>query len=1193
MIKQFLKRIGTLFLAAALAASLAAPAAAADVPLASATELTDFTLTLPEDLVLTLGTNGSMTAAVSPIPDAARPNPIMWNWSCSTPSVVAIDVPYANSDSVTLRPVSAGTASITVTATMEIKGQRVQREATSQITVQHTPATGVTVMPSALMLDSREYQTLIASVSPSTADSTNIVWESDHPEVAQVSPQTGSTVTVTGASAGRTTITATSGGTAKGVCTVEVKGVALSDHALTIPAGSSKTLGATPYGEIGTLVEWSSGNDSVAFVSAGGVVTAQSVGKTVITATVGGYSANCEVTVSENTANTITDSVDAGQSFSFSDIRSELSDRCQSTLGEALSYVTNLMVSTDQGTLYYGYVSPDDTGFGVGSTERYYYRESVAGERSLSDVTFVPKAGFNGTATIHYAGYSTGNKLFTGSIRLDVEGGSDVSYTTTNQSPLQFQTADFSAVCRERTGRDISYVTFEQPSSNRGTLYYDYTGQDQYADKVSSATQYNRTHSPYLDRVFFVAEPGYKGSVRVKYHCVDTAGTAFDGEVSITVTGDSHTGHGKVSYSTEEGQRVTFQASDFNRACRDENGVSLDYIRFDLPESGRGTLYYNYRSGGSSEKVSSSTRYYRSGNPSISDISFAPKSGYTGTVSIDFYGYDIDGDSFRGQVSIRVSDQETRGNLSYSTRAGRPVTFSASDFNEACQDSNREQLDYVRFELPPSGRGTLYDDYDDRGHNNSVSESTKYYYRKSPSISDVTFVPRSGYSGSVEIDFSGYDISGDRFSGTVKIDVADTEDLKIRYSVSSGDAVTFQASDFNRVCRAITDHSLDYVRFDLPSSRAGILYYDYNKSRETYHSKVSTSTSYYYSGSSRRLDDVTFVPVRGYSGTVEIPFSGWSSSGERFTGTVEIRVTSPTASATRYIGSSTPIRIQLSDLRAACSALTGRELSYIQFNTLPGSSAGRLYSNYTSPAKPGISVTSGSNYYYNAAPGLDQIDFVPKAGFQGRVVIPYTGFDVTGTQFSGNIEFSISDSYCVDRFVDMGSYAWAKPSVEFLFQAGIANGFTKTQFGPAQNIRRCDFVLMLCRAFQFQSSSKTSFPDVPPESYYAGAAAAAKDLGITQGNQGLFMPNKALTRQEAMVMIKRALIAAGRSVSAGNLSVLKSYGDYSQISDYAKDAVATLVQMGVVRGNQANQLNPRATISRAEMAVILHRVLTL
>jgi len=74
--------------------------------------------------------------------------------------------------------------------------------------------------------------------------------------------------------------------------------------------------------------------------------------------------------------------------------------------------------------------------------------------------------------------------------------------------------------------------------------------------------------------------------------------------------------------------------------------------------------------------------------------------------------------------------------------------------------------------------------------------------------------------------------------------------------------------------------------------------------------------------------------------------------------------------------------------------------------------------------------------------------------------------------------------------------------------------------------------------------------------------------------------------------LKRAIEAAGQSVPVADAGLLSSYADGYQVSAFARPSVAALVQMGAVRGNSAYRLNPGAAISRAEMAVILHRVLT-
>jgi uncharacterized protein YjdB len=82
---------------------------------------------------------------------------------------------------------------------------------------------------------------------------------------------------------------------------VPVTGVALDRSSLTLTAGASDTLTATvtPPDATDKSVTWSSSDNAVATVDAGGAVTAVSLGDTVITITTtdSGFTATCEVTV--------------------------------------------------------------------------------------------------------------------------------------------------------------------------------------------------------------------------------------------------------------------------------------------------------------------------------------------------------------------------------------------------------------------------------------------------------------------------------------------------------------------------------------------------------------------------------------------------------------------------------------------------------------------------------------------------------------------------------------------------------------------------------------------------------------------------------------------------------------------------------------------------------------------------------
>ena len=176
----------------------------------------------------------------------------------------------------------------------------------------------------------------------------------------------------------------------------------------------------------------------------------------------------------------------------------------------------------------------------------------------------------------------------------------------------------------------------------------------------------------------------------------------------------------------------------------------------------------------------------------------------------------------------------------------------------------------------------------------------------------------------------------------------------------------------------------------------------------------------------------------------------------------------------------------------------------------------------------------------------------------------------------------------------MGNHSWANASVNYLASNGVVNGIGNGNYGPGLNIHRCDFVVMLCRAFGFNTGSNDSgFDDVPADSYYSQAVATAKRLGIVSGTGGNnFTPNGQLTRQDGMLMVRNALSTAGWSISS-DPAVLGSFEDGGTVSSYARNAVSALVQLGVVSGDSNGRLRPHDPITRAELAVLLHHIMTM
>ena len=234
------------------------------------------------NLTLDEGESATLTATV--LPADATDKTV--TWSSSNPSVVSVSGGVVTA-------VREGTATITASA----GGKTAQ--CTVTVNKKIIEVTEVTLSQTNLTLDEGESATLTATVLPADATDKTVTWSSSNPSVASVSDGV-----VTAVREGTATITASAGGkTAQ--CTVmvnkkiiEVTEVTLSQTNLTLDEGESATLTATvlPADATDKTVTWSSSNPSVASVS-GGVVTAVREGTATITASAGGKTAQCTVTV--------------------------------------------------------------------------------------------------------------------------------------------------------------------------------------------------------------------------------------------------------------------------------------------------------------------------------------------------------------------------------------------------------------------------------------------------------------------------------------------------------------------------------------------------------------------------------------------------------------------------------------------------------------------------------------------------------------------------------------------------------------------------------------------------------------------------------------------------------------------------------------------------------------------------------
>jgi len=247
------------------------------------------------ELTITEGDNVSLTPTITPSNASIKDV----TWKSSTTDVATV------SESGRVDAIAKGKAVITVTT---VDGNKT---ATCALTVQAKTisVTGVSLDKTSLSLIEGDTYALTATITPSNATDKSVTWSSSNTSVATVS----SSGVVTAKAAGSTTITVlTNNGAKKATCavtvqakTISVTGVSLDKTTLTLTEGDTQALNATitPSNATNKSVSWSSNNTAVATVSSSGVVTAKSAGSTTITVTTtdGGKKATCSVTVQAKT----------------------------------------------------------------------------------------------------------------------------------------------------------------------------------------------------------------------------------------------------------------------------------------------------------------------------------------------------------------------------------------------------------------------------------------------------------------------------------------------------------------------------------------------------------------------------------------------------------------------------------------------------------------------------------------------------------------------------------------------------------------------------------------------------------------------------------------------------------------------------------------------------------------------------
>ena len=195
----------------------------------------------------------------------------------------------------------------------------------------------------------------------------------------------------------------------------------------------------------------------------------------------------------------------------------------------------------------------------------------------------------------------------------------------------------------------------------------------------------------------------------------------------------------------------------------------------------------------------------------------------------------------------------------------------------------------------------------------------------------------------------------------------------------------------------------------------------------------------------------------------------------------------------------------------------------------------------------------------------------------------------TSKNFKGGAEawFALTDKVSFD---DVDANAWYADEVYQAAQNGYVKGMGNNLFFPEAQMTRAQFAQVLFNMageLTEAGSHPTQFADVDGDAWYAQAVSWAVEAGVVKGtSETTFDPEGTITREQIATMLYRY---AGNGAQA-DLSILDEFVDGGEVCDWAETAMAWAVESGYMNGKGANDLQPHANATRAEVAALAVRV---
>ena len=245
----------------------------------------------------------------------------------------------------------------------------------------------------------------------------------------------------------------------------------------------------------------------------------------------------------------------------------------------------------------------------------------------------------------------------------------------------------------------------------------------------------------------------------------------------------------------------------------------------------------------------------------------------------------------------------------------------------------------------------------------------------------------------------------------------------------------------------------------------------------------------------------------------------------------------------------------------------------------------------TGTMKP-MKVKSGENFT------LPECTFTPPAGkeFAGWLAKNgevYPAGNVVTSSIDQSLKATWKDTAEVDvtqMFTDV-TKNWAYPGIQYCVTHQLMSGIGNNLFGPKLTTTRAQIVQILYNLEgEPKVSGTTPFTDLTQD-WYQDAVLWAYQTGVVAGTSSTtFEPDLPVTREQIAVILMEyvtRVLKLERTWTPADLSI---FPDADSVSDWAKDAMADAVGLGLISGASnggQTYLEPQGSATREQVATIL------